>query len=172
MMVFGAMRLKGREEMMSRRVNIGWFSAVIGVFVLALCVTGVSLAGVARQASAAKVTVTLANGTLRISNSNLEAGKTTFVVVNKASGHHALAITGPGLKNARTPKLAPGGTATLTVTLKAGAYILADPFGSGYYDVKYLDIAPSAVETASGSSSVVNTATVPAAMCSTPEVAP
>jgi len=116
--------------------------------------------------------VTLANGTLRISNANLEAGLTTFVVVNKAKGHHALAISGPGLKNAQTPKIGPGGTASLTVRLKAGAYTLADPFGNGFFDVKYLDIAPAAVETARGNSSVVNTSTVPAAMCSTPEINP
>ena len=157
---------------MSKPVQIRRFHAAIGVFVLALSLTGVSLAGLTRQATATKVTVTLANGTLRVSNTNLEAGTTTFVVLNKATGRHALAISGPGLKNARTPKLAPGGTASLTVTLKAGAYMLADPFGSGFYDVKYLDIAPAAVETASGNSSVVNTATVPAGMCSTPEIAP
>ncbi len=157
---------------MSKPVHIGRFHAAIGVFVLALCVTAISLAGVARQASVTKVTVTLANGTLRISNTSLEAGTTTFVVVNKAKGHHALAISGPGLENARTPKLAPGATATLTVKLKVGAYVLADPFGTGYFDVRYLDIAPAAVETASGNSSVVNTATVPAGMCSTPEINP
>ena len=158
--------------MTSKRMQIGRFLAVIGMVVLALALTGGSLAGVARQASATKVTVTLANGRLRVSNTNLEAGTTTFVVLNKATGRHALAISGPGLKNAQTPKLAPGATATLTVKLRAGAYMLADPFGSGFYDVQYLDIAPAAVETASGSSSVVNTATVPAGMCSTPEVNP
>ena len=81
---------------------------------------------------------------------NLEAGTTTFLVVNKGKKHHALAISGPGLKSAHTPKLAPGAHRRLTVKLKAGAYMLADPFGLGDYNVRFLSIAPAAVVTAKG----------------------
>lgn len=148
------------------------FGTVIGVLALALWLVGVSFGGTARQATVAKVTVTLAGSSLKVSNTTIEAGTTTFLVVNKGHGSHALAITGPGLKNARTPKLVPGGSAKLTVKLRAGAYMLEDPFGSGYYDTKYIDIVPAAVLSAKGDGSVVNTSTTPAVMCSEQYVAP
>ncbi len=157
---------------MSRTARNPLFGTVIGVLALALWLVGVSFGGTARQATVAKVTVTLAGSSLKVSNTTIEAGTTTFLVVNKSHGSHALAITGPGLKTARTPKLVPGGSAKLTVKLKAGAYMLEDPFGSGYYDTKYIDIVPAAVLSAKGDGSVVNTATTPAVMCSEQYVAP
>lgn len=143
------------------------FQAMIGLSVVALCTAGIALAGGTRQAAAAKVTVTFTDTKLGISNTNLEAGTTTFVVVNDGKKHHVLAISGPGLKSARTPKLGPGGTAKLTVRLKAGAYMLADPLGLGDYNVRFLSIAPAAVVSAKGNSSVVDTSTIPAGMCGT-----
>jgi hypothetical protein len=157
---------------MSRAPRIQWLGALAGVIGLALWLVGVSFGGAAHQATVAKVTVTLSGSSLGISNTTIEAGPTTFLVVNKGHGSHALAITGPGLRNARTPKLVHGGSAKLTVTLKPGAYMLEDPFGSGYYDTKYIDIVPAAVVSAKGDGSVVNTATTPGAMCSEQYVAP
>jgi hypothetical protein len=124
------------------------------------------------QAAATKVTVTFSDSKLAISKLNLQAGLTTFVVVNRGKKRHELAISGPGLKSASTPKLAPGSTAKLTVTLKAGAYMLADPIGLGEYNVRFLDIVPAAVVSAKGDASVVNTSTIPAGMCGTGYVAP
>jgi hypothetical protein len=155
-------------------MKIRQLHAVTGasVLMIALCLTGVAVAGSAHHATAAKVSVTLVNGSLHLSNTNLEAGLTTFVVVNKAKGIHAFEISGPGVRNAHTPKLDPGATASLTVKLKAGAYMVADPLSTGFFATRYLAIAPSAVETAKGNGSVVNTSTVPASMCSTPEINP
>lgn len=142
--------------------------AAVGVCaVAALCTAGVALAGVKGQAAATKVTVTFTDTKLAISKLSLQAGRTTFLVVNKGKHRHVLAISGPGLKSASTPKVAPGGTAKLTVTLKAGAYMLADPIGLGEYNVRFLDIVPAAVVSAKGDSSVVDTSTIPAGMCGT-----
>ena len=149
-----------------------WLGTAIGVVAVALWLTGASFGGAARQLTVAKVTVTLAGSTLRISNTTLEAGTTTFLVVNKSHGGHALAISGPGLKNAHTPKLLPGRSTKLTVTLKPGAYLLQDPFSTGYYSSAYIDIVPAAVVSAKGDGSVVNTATTPGSMCSEVYVAP
>ncbi len=49
-----------------------------------------------------------------------KAGPTTFVVKNASSAPHDFALKGPGV-NKKTPKIKPGGTARLTVTLKKGA---------------------------------------------------
>ena len=75
------------------------FQAMIGLSVVAaLCTAGVALAAGTKQAVATKVTITFTDSKLGISNTNLEAGTTTFVVVNKGKKRHALAMSGPGLK--------------------------------------------------------------------------
>jgi hypothetical protein len=134
------------------------FIAPLAVSLLALCLTSLAPAGVARHASAgiAKVTVTFTDTTLRVSAANPESGTTTFIVVNKGKKHHVLAITGPGLTGTRTAKLAGGSRATLTVKLRPGAYVLSDPVGLGVYNVQFLNVVRAAVVSSSGGSSVVN----------------
>src|SRR5207248_7443419 len=80
---------------------------------------------------------------------------TTFVVLNKGKKAHALMVKGPGVKGAHTAKVAAGGSAKLTVTLKAGAYVLSDPIGLGEYNVLFLDVIKSTSLTAKGDGSVV-----------------
>jgi len=136
-----------------------------GALVLALAFASCSFAAVERHASATRVTVTFSDTAFGVSPSTLEAGPTTFVVVNEGRKHHALEITGPGLKNPRTPKLVAGESATLTVTLRPGAYMLSDPVGLNAYDVEYLDVVPAAQVSSTGSSSVAETSTTSNAMC-------
>ncbi len=129
-------------------------SAVIAAFGLVLGLPGVAFAGVAHHAIAAEVTVTLTDTKLVVSRTSFEAGPATFVVVNKGQKLHVLTISGPGLKGKRTQKIAAGRTATLTVTLLTGAYMLSDPVGLGTSNVHWLVVTPATVVTSSGSGSV------------------
>jgi len=135
---------------------MGRLSAVVAVLALTSSLTGVAFAGVARQVIAAKVTVTVTDTTLGISPAGLQAGRATFVVMNKGRKPHALAIAGPGLRGVRTPKLATGKSATLTVTLRTGAYVLSDPFGTS--NSHWLVVGPATVVRSSGKSSAGTTA--------------
>jgi plastocyanin len=57
--------------------------------------------------------------------SGLQAGKYTFAVKNAGKIQHDLAITGPGVPGTpKTPLINAGGTAKLSVALKAGTYTL------------------------------------------------
>jgi hypothetical protein len=135
-----------------------FLAPIAAVALVAVCLTSLALAGVARQTSpkVAKVTVTFTDTTLRVSAANPQSGTTTFVVLNKGKKHHVLAITGPGLTGTRTAKLSAGGHATLTVKLRPGAYVLSDPVGLGVYNVQFLNVVRAAVVSSSGNSSVVN----------------
>jgi Cupredoxin-like domain len=133
----------------------GRLLALLGVWVLSLAPTGAALALVAHRTTAARATVTFSDASFGVSPSALEAGATTFVVVNRGKKRHAFEITGPGLKAAHTPALAAGKSATLTVTLRPGAYMLSDPVGLSAYNVQYIDVTPAAVLSATGDSSVI-----------------
>lgn len=145
----------------SRRKRV--LGAATAVVVLALGLTAAGSASVRSQAVATKITVTFTDSAFNLSSGGIQAGMasfvpagtTTFVVVNKGKKLHVLVITGPGLRGVRTPKLAAGGSATLTVTLRAGTYMLSDPVGLGFYNVQYLDVSPGTPVTATGDGSVV-----------------
>lgn len=125
-----------------------------------------ALGGVARSAVETRVEVTFSDTSFTLTPASLNAGPTTFVVLNKGKRSHALEITGPGLRGARTTKLAAGKSATLTVTLHAGAYMLSDPVGLSAYNVQYIDVVPASVVSSTGaSSSVVNTNTTTNPAC-------
>src|SRR5471030_2978387 len=64
---------------------------------------------------------------IALSKKSFSPGKYTFVAENKGKDTHALAITGPGLKNAATPDIAPGKSLDLKVTLKSGKYDIFCP---------------------------------------------
>jgi hypothetical protein len=130
-------------------------SALVTASLLALAVGAVAVAAPARHAVAAKVTVTFTDKTLRVSPTTPSSGETTFVVRNLGKKAHVLVVKGPGVKNARSPKLAAGGTGKLTVTLRPGAYVLSDPIGLGEYNVMFLDVIRSSAVHAKGDGSVV-----------------
>jgi len=88
---------------------------------------GGSTSGVAGASTAARkpkvVTVRETEFELEFSTMRFTPGTYTFVA--KDAGHvgHALEIDGPGVSDRRTSgTIAPGGSASLTVTLKAGDY--------------------------------------------------
>ena len=56
------------------------------------------------------------------------AGEVTLLVRNEGEQPHVFAISGPGV-DARTPSLAPGEEATLTVKLDRGRYEIGCPEG-------------------------------------------
>ena len=64
---------------------------------------------------------------IALSKKTFSPGKYTFVAENKGKITHALAISGPGLKNAATPDIAPGKSLDLKVTLKNGKYDIFCP---------------------------------------------
>ncbi len=79
----------------------------------------------AAPASATSVTTVKAVETdfhIALSKSSFKPGKYTFVAENKGQTTHALMITGPGIKMAKTKNIQPGQSAKLTVTFKKGAY--------------------------------------------------
>jgi uncharacterized cupredoxin-like copper-binding protein len=64
---------------------------------------------------------------IALSKKSFSPGNYTFVAENKSKITHALEITGPGLKNAATPDIAPGKSLDLKVTLKSGKYDIFCP---------------------------------------------
>jgi len=64
---------------------------------------------------------------IALSKKTFRAGSYTFVTENKGKDTHALEITGPGLHNATTADIAPGKSANLKVTFKAGKYDIFCP---------------------------------------------
>jgi|SRR5690242_6161489 len=138
--------------------------AFVGVSLVALALSGIAPARTASPA-VSKVTVTFTDSSLRATPSTPSSGMTTFVVVNKGKKVHSLMVKGPGVKGAHTAKVAAGGTANLTVTLKPGAYVLSDPIGLGEYNVLFLDVIKSTSLTAKGDGSVVAPPVDPPPMC-------
>ncbi len=139
--------------------------AVVVASLIALVWAAFASAHPARHATATQVTVTFTDTTLRVSPSSPQAGTTTFVVLNKGRRLHALVVSGPGVRGARSTKVKPGGTTKLTVTLRPGAYELSDPVGLGAYNVQFLDIVPATSVSATGNSSVVTTPAPLPPMC-------
>jgi hypothetical protein len=118
-------------------------SALVAVLAISLGLTGTALAGVARRSVTTNVTVTFTDTKFHLSPAGLQAAPAKFVDVNKGRKPHALAIAGPGLKGAQTPKLAAGATATLTVKLRTGAYVLSDAVG--LVNTRWLVVGPATV---------------------------
>jgi plastocyanin len=65
---------------------------------------------------------------IALSRSSYAAGSYVFVVHNRGTMTHALAISGPGV-DASTDDIARGASASLTVTLRAGTYDIFCPIG-------------------------------------------
>jgi uncharacterized cupredoxin-like copper-binding protein len=96
---------------------------------LAVALLGASAAGVVAHASATTKTINVTEKEFHIGLSTKKGavGSVHFVVKNTGKLSHALEISGPGVKNKRTPLIKPGKSATLTVTLRAGTYTLWCP---------------------------------------------
>jgi hypothetical protein len=121
---------------------------------LALALTGAAIADTAKHAAATRVGVTFTGTRFALSRSGVPAGTVTFVATNNGRSSHVLAITGPGLKNARTPMIGVGKSATLTVKLAVGAYMLADPLSHTLL-AHWLVVSHAANVKANGTSGVI-----------------
>jgi plastocyanin len=91
----------------------------------ALALTGASPAGASAKTTTVKAIET--DFHIALSKKSFSPGTYTFVAVNKGKTTHALAITGPGLKNADTADISPGQSVKLTVTFKKGKYDIYCP---------------------------------------------
>ncbi|MEA2255016.1 MAG: hypothetical protein QOG35_1061, partial [Solirubrobacteraceae bacterium] len=79
--------------------------------------SGTSSSGSKLAVSEAEYSITPANPKIA------KTGKMTLTVSNKGSVSHALVVEGPGLSEQKTPTIAPGQSATLTVDFaKKGTY--------------------------------------------------
>src|SRR5262245_12990909 len=139
--------------------------ALIAVAALALAVAGVANAGTSKRSAAATVTVTITDKTLRVTPTNPMSGATKFLVQNKGKKRHFFAISGPGVKAVKTGKILPGKSASLTVTLRPGAYVLSDPIGLGAYTSAFLDVIRAASLSGHGNSNSVQPEAEPDPMC-------
>jgi plastocyanin len=110
----------------------------IGVFVIACFALFAAMIGAvavfgreAPEASAAEtarpahvVQVKEKEFKILLATKTLKPGRTTFVVDDVGKIQHDLAVSGPGVKEKKTPLVAPGKKASVTVTLKKGTYTL------------------------------------------------
>lgn len=78
--------------------------------------------------------------TIELSTTEFAPGAYTFVATNNGQTTHALKIEGQGLEE-ETEDIAPGDSASLTVTLEAGEYELYCPVGNHKDMGMELDIA-------------------------------
>lgn len=78
--------------------------------------------------------------TIELSTAEFAPGPYTFVATNNGQTTHALKIEGQGLED-ETKDIAPGDSASLTVTLEAGDYELYCPVGNHKDMGMELDIA-------------------------------
>jgi len=76
------------------------------------------------------VTATETEFHIALSATTYAAGTYTFHVKNAGSITHALTINGPGVPGKSTGDIAPGSSATLTVTLAKGRYEIYCPVGN------------------------------------------
>ncbi|TFV63764.1 hypothetical protein E4P41_03310 [Geodermatophilus sp. DF01-2] len=69
------------------------------------------------------ITATEGEMYIELSEDSFSPGEYTIEVVNEGSATHDLVVERDGADVARTETIAPGGTATLTVTLEEGDYV-------------------------------------------------
>lgn len=105
---------------------ITWLTA--GVMLLASGATPGTAPAVPTDHPVESVTVKLSEWKVALSASELSAGPVRFMVVNTGSVPHAFEVEGKGIEQ-ETPLIQPGDSATLIVTLKAGAYEAYCPVG-------------------------------------------
>jgi uncharacterized cupredoxin-like copper-binding protein len=93
--------------------------AGVALAVAAFAVAGPALAGPshAGRAAGTSIKVTATEFKFALSPASVKAGSVTFTLVNKGKLGHDFWIAGK-----KTPLVAPGKSAKLTVTLKAGKY--------------------------------------------------
>jgi hypothetical protein len=123
--------------------RIGWPGVLVVLVVLGLGLVGVALAGVKSDKAAANVMVTFTDKRLAVSHGLVEAGPATFFVANKGLKPHTLTIRGPGIGIKTMAAIRAGGNAKITLTLRKGAYMLAEKPIRGSATIRWLMVAPA-----------------------------
>ena len=112
------------------------------VALVALALPAAAFARSDHRTLVTEVHVTFTDNTLIIRADEPNPGPATIFVVNRGTKAHVLRISGPGLRSARTQRVAPGSRMTLDMKLLAGAYKLTDPM-LGKATVRWLVVRPS-----------------------------
>jgi plastocyanin len=91
---------------------------------LRACVVGMLVAGcgASGQTGGTVVTATETEYHIVLSRTSFTPGTYTFVATNRGFVTHSLKIVGPGVNGQHLPILAPGQSASMTVTLRPGSY--------------------------------------------------
>ena len=92
--------------------------------------TGAASTGGDTGSSAQTVQVTATEYKFRLATTHFTPGTYTFVMKDDGHATHAITIDGPGVDNKSSDTSGPGGTASLTVTLTSGSYVLYCPVGN------------------------------------------
>jgi hypothetical protein len=95
-----------------------------------------------RSSLVTEVHVTVTDSSLIIHADQPNPGPATIFVVNRGHKPHVLTISGPGLRSARTQRVAPESRMTFDLKLLAGAYKVTDPV-LGKTTVRWLVVRPS-----------------------------
>lgn len=111
-------------------------------------------AGLQHKASDEPVLIAanLSEWKVELSEMTVEAGVVTFAVTNTGSIPHAFEVEGQGIEK-QTDVIQPGSRATLTLTLKPGAYEVYCPVGEDSHKKLGMETHLKAVSENSGSSS-------------------
>ena len=119
--------------------------------------------GVLTHSDATTVKVTFTSKRFTISRPGAPAGTVTFLAVNEAPTLRVLKVVGPGVKGARTLSVPAGRSATFTLTVSKGAYMLLDTLGHPV-GAHWLVVTPAANVSSTGNGSVVTPITVTTGM--------
>jgi|SRR5579884_324376 len=108
---------------MRHSAAIGRATAFAVAALVAFAVAPAAFASQRGGATTSALTVTITDKTLSLSPARAEAGTATLRVLNKGTKSHVLTLAGPGIK--RTRAVPAGGTVSLTLQLRSGAYVLS-----------------------------------------------
>lgn len=81
----------------------------------------------AGHGNATTVAVKATEYAFSLPTTSFSPGTYAFTMTDDGHASHAMEIQGPGIAASRSSIVGPGGTATLTVTLKSGSYTLFCP---------------------------------------------
>ncbi len=118
--VFGAEEKEGGGERVAETTSTPTTTTQPATTTAATTTTTAATTSTAPKAQATTVQATETEFKIALSSTDLKAGKITFDVKNAGKIEHDLAIKG----GEKTKLIQPGGSAQLTVTLKAGKYHL------------------------------------------------
>jgi plastocyanin len=91
---------------------------------------GAASSGTQSGSDAQTVDVGATEYKFQLATTHFAPGTYTFVMKDDGHATHAIAINGPGVANKISATSGPGGTASLTVTLTSGSYVLYCPVGN------------------------------------------